>query len=352
MINAEMVDPLNTPRDELDRMARENAARILALEHALQAEETQLASLQTSPRTKKDARLVAIRAAAAAASAAYESHRAVKVQKPASPKSPARKCAAKATNAQKHRPQPSPNGLIFDFDRGTAVPSSSLRPRREMASHGSHWTQAERDRFDAAVLMHGPRDWPQIIAAVGTRTEKQVRAYALRLRRRNSQSSAASAFHALSVPTLLTGDTRVATSAPNAPHSGLDEHERLLSGQQPSAASGSSAVDAGIPQPVVSSSSLSDSDSDLNTKSAAVSPPVDTDVDVIAQSCSDFPLGLDVDALQMFSSMDSNELRVVTSPVNNELGPSSFEWPAVPLCNDPCDVPMDLADSFLLGEHA
>lgn len=53
-----------------------------------------------------------------------------------------------------------------------------------MAARGSHWSFAEKARFEAALRRHGPFAWDDIILAVASRTEKQVKAYAARYRRR------------------------------------------------------------------------------------------------------------------------------------------------------------------------
>lgn len=60
-----------------------------------------------------------------------------------------------------------------------------------MAARGSHWSFLEKARFEAALHRHGPFAWDRIIAAVGTRTEKQVKAYAARYRRRRRLAAAA-----------------------------------------------------------------------------------------------------------------------------------------------------------------
>lgn len=55
---------------------------------------------------------------------------------------------------------------------------------REMAARGSHWSFAEKARFEAALLKYGPFAWEEIIRHVASRTDKQVKAYAARYRRR------------------------------------------------------------------------------------------------------------------------------------------------------------------------
>ncbi|CDF34560.1 unnamed protein product [Chondrus crispus] len=59
----------------------------------------------------------------------------------------------------------------------------------QMAARGSHWSFAEKARFEAALQKYGPFVWDDIIFAVGTRTEKQVKAYAARYRRRKKLAS-------------------------------------------------------------------------------------------------------------------------------------------------------------------
>lgn len=65
-------------------------------------------------------------------------------------------------------------------------PASPILPAHppRMAARGSHWSFLEKARFEAALHRHGPFAWDRIIDAVGTRTEKQVKAYAARYRRR------------------------------------------------------------------------------------------------------------------------------------------------------------------------
>eukprot|EP00178_Gracilaria_changii_P021086 TRINITY_DN6263_c0_g1_i1.p1 TRINITY_DN6263_c0_g1~~TRINITY_DN6263_c0_g1_i1.p1 ORF type:complete len:367 (-),score=88.09 TRINITY_DN6263_c0_g1_i1:1155-2147(-) len=62
---------------------------------------------------------------------------------------------------------------------------------REMAARGSHWSFAEKARFEAALHRYGPFAWDHIIRAVGTRSEKQVKAYAARYRRRKKLAAKA-----------------------------------------------------------------------------------------------------------------------------------------------------------------
>lgn len=54
----------------------------------------------------------------------------------------------------------------------------------DMAAQGSHWSFEEKRRFEVALSMYGPFEWDAIIAYVRTRTEKQVKAYSARYRRR------------------------------------------------------------------------------------------------------------------------------------------------------------------------
>jgi hypothetical protein len=59
-------------------------------------------------------------------------------------------------------------------------PSSSANA----ASSSRTWTADEQARFATAYELHGPGAWAEISAAVGTRTQKQIRTYAQRLIRR------------------------------------------------------------------------------------------------------------------------------------------------------------------------
>ena len=74
-------------------------------------------------------------------------------------------------------------------------PTAHAPPRkpqvREMAAHGSHWSFVEKARFEAALHKYGPFAWDQIIRTVGTRSEKQVKAYAARYRRRKKLAAEA-----------------------------------------------------------------------------------------------------------------------------------------------------------------
>lgn len=60
-----------------------------------------------------------------------------------------------------------------------------------MAARGSHWSFGEKARFETALLQHGPFAWRAIIRAVATRSEKQVKAYAARYRRRKKLAAKA-----------------------------------------------------------------------------------------------------------------------------------------------------------------
>lgn len=102
----------------------------------------------------------------------------------------------------------SPRGIMHSFDCPTAASNLSSPPepsqipdalgrqptpieeeRLQMAARGSHWSFAEKERFEAALLRYGPFAWEEIIRAVATRTEKQVKAYAARYRRRKKLAS-------------------------------------------------------------------------------------------------------------------------------------------------------------------
>lgn len=83
----------------------------------------------------------------------------------------------------------------------TAVPAQEPVPIappicRRMAARGSHWSFLEKARFEAALHRYGPFAWDRIIEAVGTRTDKQVKAYAARYRRRKRM---AARMHALAI---------------------------------------------------------------------------------------------------------------------------------------------------------
>lgn len=75
-----------------------------------------------------------------------------------------------------------------NHDRKTGGSRSSGDSKRYggriMAARGSHWSFLEKARFEAALHKHGAFAWNAIISAVGTRSEKQVKAYAARYRRR------------------------------------------------------------------------------------------------------------------------------------------------------------------------
>lgn len=60
-----------------------------------------------------------------------------------------------------------------------------------MAARGSHWSFVEKARFEGALHRYGPFAWQHIIKAVSTRTEKQVKAYAARYRRRKKLAAKA-----------------------------------------------------------------------------------------------------------------------------------------------------------------
>lgn len=62
---------------------------------------------------------------------------------------------------------------------------------QRMAARGSHWSFLEKARFEAALHKFGPFAWRAIIRAVGTRSEKQVKAYAARYRRRKKLAARA-----------------------------------------------------------------------------------------------------------------------------------------------------------------
>lgn len=69
-------------------------------------------------------------------------------------------------------------------------PESGSQDQR-MAARGSHWSFLEKARFEAALHKYGPFAWRAIIRAVGTRSEKQVKAYAARYRRRKKLAARA-----------------------------------------------------------------------------------------------------------------------------------------------------------------
>ncbi|CAN8071496.1 unnamed protein product [Agarophyton chilense] len=93
---------------------------------------------------------------------------------------------------------------------------------REMAARGSHWSFAEKARFEAALHRYGPFAWDHIIRAVGTRSEKQVKAYAARYRRRKklaakAQQEAVRAFAAAQLNAAAAAAAAVATATANRP---------------------------------------------------------------------------------------------------------------------------------------
>lgn len=129
------------------------------------------------------------------------------------------------TGSSKH-PDPqhfSPRGIMDSFSGPvTSSDSSADRPsslspqaegvkqnnqdttpqRPEMAARGSHWSFIEKARFEAAALKYGPFAWDDIIRAVGTRTEKQVKAYAARYRRRKKLAARMQALPVMTYPEL------------------------------------------------------------------------------------------------------------------------------------------------------
>lgn len=70
-------------------------------------------------------------------------------------------------------------------------PTTPQRRQPTMAARGSHWSFIEKARFEAALQKYGPFEWDKIIRAVGTRSEKQVKAYAARYRRRKKLAAQA-----------------------------------------------------------------------------------------------------------------------------------------------------------------
>ncbi|KAI0564419.1 Myb [Gracilaria domingensis] len=99
-----------------------------------------------------------------------------------------------------------------------------------MAARGSHWSFAEKARFEAALHRYGPFAWDHIIRAVGTRSEKQVKAYAARYRRRKKLAAKAQqeAVRAFAAAQLNAAAAAAAAAAAN--------HSLALSGRAPNRA--------------------------------------------------------------------------------------------------------------------
>lgn len=136
----------------------------------------------------------------------------------------------------------SPRGIMYSFS-GSISPSNSScdRPasssaqadddnqdntsqRPEMAARGSHWSFIEKARFEAAVLKYGSFAWDDIIKAVGTRTEKQVKAYAARYRRRKKLAARMQALPIMTYPEYAAHSGRSFKPSTNPPLS----HKALL----------------------------------------------------------------------------------------------------------------------------
>ncbi len=118
----------------------------------------------------------------------------------ATPKSPRRTRLAPQQTS-------SPTSILCDFN--SPAPTTPTTPNR------GHWSVDEEARFDAASLKYGPTAYAQITAAVGSRTEKQVRDRAFRQRQKHCK---AAEFAALSIPTVVsTNAMRQVRSTPVTP---------------------------------------------------------------------------------------------------------------------------------------
>lgn len=109
----------------------------------------------------------------------------------------------------------------------SSAPQPPVTPTSDhrMAARGSHWSFLEKARFEAALHKFGPFAWRAIIRAVGTRSEKQVKAYAARYRRRKKLATKAAieafqdsvTLHQNAVPS-SDGSTAIAVApAPSVP---------------------------------------------------------------------------------------------------------------------------------------
>lgn len=166
MYPATIVDPAVTPRSELQAMLNANAYRIADL----------LSQLE-----KSGAELRRLRA------------RASRVRRGA------RKPSARSPRATSTSASQSPSSII-----ATSTPT----PAR------GHWTQEEEQRFCSAMTEHGDTAYSAIAATVGTRTEKQVRDHAWRVRQKG-RAAAATEFAALQIP-LTPSPAAAAIAAPGA----------------------------------------------------------------------------------------------------------------------------------------
>lgn len=82
---------------------------------------------------------------------------------------------------------------MYPYNSTHGNSSEKIAPNCEMAARGSHWSFVEKARFEAALLKYGPFAWQHIIRCVATRSEKQVKAYAARYRRRKKLAAKANA---------------------------------------------------------------------------------------------------------------------------------------------------------------
>lgn len=197
-----------TPREVLTKKTVENAAVIGHLEALLRAEKCELVRLLAQQSTFKRSRPT-----------------------PSTPKYPTivsstyPDCSTGSSSLTAGHISPqitkpsfqglSPRGVMHSFsDPNTPSTTSSGatstgtssdtnnrgQARREMAARGSHWSFIEKARFEAALLKYGPFAWDEIIKAVGTRTEKQVKAYAARYRRRKKLAARMQALPIMTYP--------------------------------------------------------------------------------------------------------------------------------------------------------
>lgn len=81
--------------------------------------------------------------------------------------------------------------LYSNYDHDSFCLSDWTPSNPPLAARGTHWSFLEKARFESALHRYGPFAWRSIIRAVGTRSEKQVKAYAARYRRRKKLAAQA-----------------------------------------------------------------------------------------------------------------------------------------------------------------
>lgn len=193
-----------TPAALLKKKTTENAKLIHHLEALIRAEKIELSRLLASDNSILVKRARSTRAPSDPTSRTAP-HTPV-LSSPFSAEHPA--TPEVVTNLSNKTHDTSPRAIMHSFDSPSPTPSPSPSPsyshlsrsrrqqppmdnhhtpnpeHQEMAARGSHWSFVEKARFEAALHKYGPFAWDDIIKAVATRTDKQVKAYAARYRRR------------------------------------------------------------------------------------------------------------------------------------------------------------------------